>query len=208
MGINTATLGPLLSTAGTLSSIYGARTAAKGDVAAGAAAAQADVYNAGVAGANADIAAQNEAWAAQAGNVDVGIQQMKNRADAGALKVNQAASGVDINSGSAVNVRASQAATGMLDALTIRSNAAKAAYGYETEVASDKAQAELYKKQAVYDVTAGNQKAKATILAGEASAASGFGNYMLQNSLVGGTAPAAGGDSTYSDNAGWIDWNK
>lgn len=189
-------MGLLFHGAGAATSMHGAQIAAQGDLMAGRAASQADIFNAGVAATNATIAEQNASIASQGGNEQVGISGAKTRADVASIKASQANSGVDVNSGSAVNVRSSAAATGMLDALTIRANAAKAAYGYQTEAAGFKAQSALDKSQAKYDTTAANLRAKGTILGGQTQAASGFGNYLLQNSTFSGLGGGSTNDIT------------
>lgn len=60
----------------------------------------------------------------------------------GAIKAAEAAGNVDVNSGSAVDVQSSAAALGELNAITIRGNAAKEAYGYETQSTSFENQAQ------------------------------------------------------------------
>lgn len=182
--------GPINQGAGMISTIAGSMISARGERTAGKAAASADLFNAGVAATNAQIALQNATYAGQAGEVAVGIQGLKTAEAVGGIKAGQAASGVDVNSESAVNVRASESAKGMFDALTIRSNAAKEAYGFQTQAADFSAQSANFKNQAVFDRQAGNIKAKSTLLSGIAQAGKGFSNYMLQNSLA-GAPPAA-----------------
>lgn len=174
--------------AGIAAELYGGNVAAKGALQEGQAASQADIYNAAVASTNAKLAKQNAIWAGQAGEADVGISQAKTRAGAGTLLASQGASGVDLGSQSFTNVRASQAATGMLDSLTIRSNAAKAAYGYNTEAESDESQASLDSAKAGYDVSAANTRAKSTLLSADVAASKSslsgpFGDYLSKSAL-------------------------
>lgn len=129
-------------------------------------------YNAKVAGMNANIATTNANFAGAQGEQEVGVQGMKNKAEVGSITAAQGASGVDVNTGSSVNVRQSAAEVGMLNALTIRSNAAKAAYGYQTQSANDVAQAALDRSQQSADKTAGFVNAGADILGGVGKAAS------------------------------------
>lgn len=131
----------------------GAATAAFGGLAGGVmgaygayeegiAKSRADRYNAAMAGFNQVIANRNATWAGQAGDVAAGNVEMRGRAVVGQTKAQQGASGVDVNTGSAVDVRASEAGLAKLDALTVRSNAAKEAYGMRvkaTEYGADKA---------------------------------------------------------------------
>ena len=116
---------------------------ALGQIQQGKAAAASAKYNAQVAENNAVVARQNAAFAGAEGNANAERQGMKTRAAVGAMKAAQAANGIDVNSGSAVDVRSSAAELGQLDAITIRSNAARRAYGFETEAVNDQAQAAL-----------------------------------------------------------------
>lgn len=132
-------------------------------------------YNAQVAANNATIANQNSQWAVQAGEAKVEQQGLKNRAVAGAIKANEAASNVDVNSGSAVDVQSSAAELGELDAINIRSDAARTAYGYEAQGTSFTAQSQLDEFTASNDLTAGNYAAASSFLGG---ASTGTANYL------------------------------
>lgn len=67
------------------------------------------------------------------GDIQATTSGLKTRAQVGAIKAAQAGSGIDVNSGSAVDIQAAQSQLGALDALTIRSNAARRAYGYRLD---------------------------------------------------------------------------
>lgn len=165
--------------ASTFSSMYGAQQSAQ-------AAAQAASYNAAVDKGNQQIALQNATYAGQAGEAQAGLSEMKTRANVGAIKANQAASGVDVNSGSAVDTRSSAAALGQLDALTIRSNAAREAYGYQTAAYSHGAAAGLGKAEAAADIQAGKIGAATTLLGGAGDAASQFYKFQQSGAFGGG----------------------
>ena len=140
-------------------------------------------YNAKIAGMNAQIQTQNANFAGAQGEQEVGVQGMKNKAEVGSITASQAASGVDVNTGSGVNVRQSAAEVGMLNALTIRSNAAKQAYGYQVQATNDTAQAALDRSQQSADKTAGYLNAGADILGGVGKAAFAY---------LGGSDPTGG----------------
>lgn len=123
-------------------------TQAIGQYQQGHAAAQAAKYNAAMAEQNAKIQDQNAVIAGQAGAAQVGMQQRQTRAMVGDTVANEGASGVDVNSGSSTNVVGSESSLGMLDALTVRSNATKEAYGYTTQAANERAEGELDKYKA------------------------------------------------------------
>lgn len=208
MGSLSQAIGPVMSGVGSIAQMAGAHIAAQGQVDTASANAQAAVFNEGVALNNAELLKENATRTGQAGVAQAGISEQQTRSQVAGIITNQAAAGVNVDSGSAVNVRNSASMEGMLNALTIRSNAAKQAYAYQTEAASQTATAGLDKAQAAYDISAGNKAAKGTILGGAANATSNFGNYLLQNSLN----PSSGGSSSIdwepSVNTKDIVWNK
>lgn len=163
---------------------------ALGSIQQGNAAASSAKYNAQIQENNAKIAQQNSIFASEQGAANAGIEQQKTRAQVGAIKAAQAANGVDVNSGSAIDVRSSAESLGMLNAITIRSNASRHAYGYQTEAASDKAQAALDKQQAKYAKTAGYVGAGTSILGGAAKASESgtWDKYINNSSMNGGSA--------------------
>lgn len=118
--------GLALSAAGTAAGVAGQIKSAS------AAKASAD-YQAQVASGNQQIALQNASAASKSGEAQAAIQEQKTRAQVGAIEASQGSSGVDINSPTASAVRTSAGELGDLDAQTIRSNAARTAYGYQTQ---------------------------------------------------------------------------
>ncbi len=164
-----------LGMAGSAVSAYGQVQQAKANE-------QANLFNANVAAQNAEIATQKQLWTGELGDQDAGISQMKTAAKVGATKANQGASGVEVGTGSNAQVIDSERQVGMLDALTIRSNAARAAYGYATEAHSFKAQEAMDRYAAKNQLPAAMIGATSTLLGGASQAA----NYI-------------GGSSRYSD---------
>lgn len=139
-------------------------------------------YQAQVSENNAKIARQNAEWSAHASEQKVAEEGQKTRQTVGAIKAAQAASGVDVNTGSAVDVRSGAAETGQLNAITLRSNAARQAYGYLTDETGAKAQAELDRSSASNTEAALPGQMVGTLIGGVTSAA---GNYtqMKQNGV-------------------------
>lgn len=150
-----------------------------------AAKAQANAYNfnADVMDQNAQIATQKQQWAGELGDQESAASQMKTAAKVGSIKANQGASGVEIGTGSNAAVVESAREIGMLDALTIRSNAAREAYGYATEAHSYKMQAALDRYSAKNATTAGNIGAASTILGGVAQTQK-YSNHINGNSVL------------------------
>lgn len=186
-----ATLGSIAAIGGTALSVFGAIKGAAGAKQQGEANSQAALYAAKLAQQNAQIQQQNKAWAGAQGNAAVEQQQLANRAKVGALEADQGASGVNLNSGSSVDVRSSAAETGQLSAINIRAAAARQAYGFDTAATSDRAQAELDKTEAKNDITAGNTNAESTLLGGIGNAGASYGSYLSKNSIFGSPASDA-----------------
>lgn len=168
--------GPALQVVGSVVSAFGALQA--GQAQAGAA-----KFNSAVSKRNAAISRQNAQIVMQSGEAQAGIQEQKTRAVAGATKTNQAASGVDVNSGSAVDVQSSQAALGELDALTVRSNATREAYGYKVKATNEDAQSNLDDYEAKNDIQGSQIGAVGTFIGGAGDAASSYAQFKLAGSL-------------------------
>lgn len=126
----------------------GAAASAAGALEGGAAQQNAANYQAAVASNNATIAEQNAAYATKAGLQQAATQSQKGAAIGGKIKAAQAASGVDVNSGSAVDVQQSQREVNKLDTDTVLNNAELKAYGYRTDATNFQAQAGLDEMQA------------------------------------------------------------
>lgn len=144
MGIDPATL-TLISTAATAAS--GVISFIGGQQQAAATKAQAEY--------NAAIARNNQIYADRAAReaVERGQQaEAKKRMEAASLRGRQravlAANGVDVNSGSALDIQEDTAGLGELDALTLRSNAEREAIGYRQQGANFGGEAALYQARA------------------------------------------------------------
>lgn len=180
---SSVSLGTILSVGSAGLSALGALRGAQGARAEGAASAQAARYNAAVAANNATIAKQNSAWAADEAERVTAAKLMETRAKVGSLKTEQAASGIDLGSVSATDVRSSAAETGQLSAIDIRTKAARQAYGYEVEAQDYENQQKLYESQAGNDLAAGDIKASTTLLGGLSTAGSGYADYLNKRSF-------------------------
>ena len=137
------------------------------------------MYQAGIAQLNERIALQNRDYALAAGETEAGMYGMKARQQGGAIKAGQAASGLDVNSGSAVDVQRSQKQVADMDMAQIRNNAARAAYGYAVESKNQKAQGAMYTaasrnstEAAALAKQSGAIDAKASLVSGASSVAS------------------------------------
>ncbi|MFZ0931951.1 MAG: hypothetical protein WAN11_25355 [Syntrophobacteraceae bacterium] len=147
---------------------------AGGAIMQGYAQSQSADYNAQVAQNNQIIANQNAGIALQQGQRQEEAKRIQTGEMIGGIKAGEAASGVNPNTGSALNVRSSAAETGQLDALTIRYNANMTAR-------NDTYQGAMYGSQAAMYSAAGNWDIANSILGG----ASSVSNKWLQYNQMG-----------------------
>lgn len=150
----------------------GAITGAIGSEYQGAAQSNMYGYQAGVAQINKQIAMQNADYERRVGEVKAQESGMKTGAVIAQTKTIQGASNLDVNRGSAADVRESEHAIGRQDQDIIRSNAARLAYGKEVEATQFESQSELYKMAQKTSKTAGHLGAISSILGGVSSVAS------------------------------------
>lgn len=150
-------------------SVAGAATSGAGAYEQGQARAADARYQAQVARNNRMVADENAALAAQSGEARESSQNMKTAQSVGGIRAGFGASGVDVNTGSAATVQGSAAKLGALDALTIRSNTAREAYGYEVAATNDTAQAQLLESEAKQAEAGGDIGALGTFLNGVSS---------------------------------------
>ena len=183
-----AGIGLGLAAAGTAAGVAGQMQQAS------AAKASAD-YQSQVAAGNAAIATQNAQESAASGEQQAAISEQKTRAEVGSELAAQGASGVDINSPTAMAVRTSQDMTGQLDAQTIRSNAARQAYGYETQSTN-------FENQSSADTAQGNNAMTAGEVGGAGSLLSGVGNASLNYAGVMNKATGINGVQDYASPIG------
>ena len=143
-------------------------------------------YQSQVAANNAKIAGQYAALATQTGEAQVYQEGLKQRQEQQAITAGIASGGINVNTGSAADVRESGRELGMLDVETVRQQAAIQAYGYKTEQTGFQAESQLQSAAAGFDVTAGWLHGVGSLLSG--GAALGF--------LPGGTSPIGGAGTT------------
>lgn len=163
--------------AGTLAQSYGQLSSAH-------AAADAAKYNSAVALKNSEQSLQNSRFAAEAGEAKMEQQGLKTRAEIGNTIANQAASGVDVHSGSAADVQASERVLGTMDAINVRGNAVKEAYGYQVQAAGEKGQADLDAQEAKKDIQAGQIGMIGSLLSGTGSSGNSYYQYKMAGALT------------------------
>jgi len=144
-------------------------------------------YQAQVARNNAIIEQQNAELAIRQGQVAEEQQYQQTGQRMGAIVAQQAASGVNPNSGSALDVRTSTAEMGELNALTVRYNSQLQARNAMIGAMSYGAQAGLLQSQAGFDTTAGYLNMGSSLLGGAGSVANRWLQYNQQGVNVFGS---------------------
>lgn len=180
---------------GIASSIGGAATGAAAAKQSGEAKATQFEYQAGIAQRNKQIAKQNADYARWTGELEAQKSGMKTGWEMSLAKTAQGASGLDVNFGSATQVRDSMHEIGWHDQQVIRSNAARTAYAYESEGAIQQTQSEMYKKAATDSRAGADLGVAASILGGASSVSSKW----MQGSTMG---LWGGGSNTSTHNSG------
>lgn len=155
--------------------IAGAGLSALGTFSSAEATGNAAAYQAQVAKNNQVVANQNATYAEEAGEQQAAATSLKGAATMGKIKAAQGASGVSVNSGSAVNVRESAAETGQLDTETVLNNAELTAYGYRTQATNYGAEAGLEEMEAEEAPIAGALGAAGNLLSSASGIASKWG---------------------------------
>ena len=145
----------------------------------GQAASGAAHYNANIATQNAAISRKNAEIAEQSGEAQVSVQGQRTKAGIADTVAHQASSGVDTQGGSYTDVRNSERELGEMDAQTIRTNAAREAFGYRAKAQSEEDQSTLDSTSAANDVTAGNLNAASTFIGSVTGAAQSYSNFKL-----------------------------
>jgi len=163
MGIEALAIGSMVaSAAGGLMGATGARKSADAQ-------AQSANYQAAVARNNQIIAERYGEFAVAKGRGQAEISGYRTRQAIGSAKAAQAASGVDVTSGTPVDVRQSIKDIGELDAATIVSNSLNEAYGYKVKAANFGAEAQLDTMKARFAEEAGDYAVAGSLLGGVSS---------------------------------------
>jgi hypothetical protein len=131
------------ATAAAIAGVAGAATSATGAITGGVANAANSSYQAAVASNNAITAGNNANYALEAGEAKTANQSRKGAAASGTLKATQAANGVNVNSGTAVDVQTGERETNQLDTETTLNNSELQAYGYRTAQTGFEAESQL-----------------------------------------------------------------
>ena len=142
--------------------------AVAGGIAKGISAKNAGDANAAIDNANAKIADTSAGVALQNGQQQAGMRAMRGSATEGSQKAGFAASGVTTGAGSALDVLGDTAAVSKMDQDVIQNNAARNAWGYNT-------QATNFRNKAAMDEQEGTSGEVGDILGGAIQGASEIG---------------------------------
>jgi hypothetical protein len=159
----------------------GAMVGAAGSIMGGLSNAAMYNYQAGIARMNAQIARQNSAYEIGVGESQAQQSGLKTAQRLGQIRAAQGASGLDVNAGTAVDVRVSEGELGAVDQTVIRGNALKRAYGQEVIAVQEDAQAQA-------DTMAGSNSEIAGFIGAGSSILGGVGTFSsrwMQGQSVG-----------------------
>lgn len=140
-------IGTAIASAAT--STVGHVKAAHAEKKAGQAAEDAANSQAEISDFNASVADQQSADATAQGTIEENRYRTGVRTMIGSQRAGFAANNVDVGYGSAVDVQADAATLGELDALQIRTNAARQAWGYQVQAADYRKAAEVTRKTGI-----------------------------------------------------------
>jgi hypothetical protein len=165
-----------LAVASTISSVVQQRKAANAATAQGLAQQKAAESQAQVLDFNANVADLQAKDAVERGAEAESRFRSTIRGAIGSQRAGFAAANIDVSFGSAVDVQADAAFLGELDALTIRTNAAREAWGYQVQAADIRKRADVARREGVMMAEAGRVNAStmnwqigSTILGGASS---------------------------------------
>lgn len=177
-----------LAAAGLALSAVGTAVGVAGAVQQGKAAKSQAAYQAQINRNNAIVAEQNAEYAVKAGQQQAMTESLKGAAAVGGIKAAQGASGINVNTGSAVNVQESEREKNKLDVETVIHNAELKAYGYRAQARDFENQATLNEAEGKQAEKAGYIKGLGTILSGAGSVAGGWANANPSGASSGSTA--------------------
>jgi len=169
-----------LAIAGLALQAYGAVKAAKDAKKAGTAQQQAAESEAQIADYNASVADLQAKDAIERGALAESKFRSQVRGMIGTQRAGIAAGNVDVGYGSAVDVQGDAAYLGELDALTLRTNAAREAWGYNVQAGDLRKRAAIARKTGYYAGQAASANATTAAIQGIGSIALSTGSLLAQ----------------------------
>jgi hypothetical protein len=127
---------------------------------------------------NADVAKLQAKDAVNRGVEQEGVYRQQIQQVIGRQRAGFAAGNVDVGTGSAVDVTADAAYIGEVDALTIRTNATREAWGFEVQKVDLLKRAQIARKGGVMAAAAGRAEATAHYIGAAGSIATGAGSLL------------------------------
>lgn len=182
---------PVLGAVGLGATLFSGMMGVKGAQAAGATQAGQYEYQAGLAEINAQSAKDNAEYTRRVGELKAMQYGLSAGQRTGAIKAGLGASGLDVNSGSARDVIASDELVKGMDLSMIRSNALKTAYDYDVQSTQFKNQAQLYRMGAEDAKTATKYNVASSILGTVTSVSSKWLQGNTLGMFSGGSKPTA-----------------
>jgi len=149
--------------------VLSAATSAIGAMQKGSADQQAAQYQAAVARNNQIIANQNAQYAIEKGRAAEEVKRERTAQMISSQRMRAGAAGLTLDSGSPLRIQEDVAQQGEIDALTIRNNAAREAYGWESQGMGYAAQAQLDEMRGRSAREAGTLGAFSSIVGGASS---------------------------------------
>lgn len=142
-------------------------------------------YDASIANTNAAMADLAGEQTIAAGDIAAGRKDLETQQKVGEQRAAQGASGVDVGSGSAAITRGATELVGNVDAMTIRNNASRRAFGYQVQGDQDRFQGKFAQLTA-------KSESDQTLLSGGLEAISGplsmYANNLRWSKYLGGGA--------------------
>lgn len=166
-----------LANAALAASVVSGVVGAGGAIMQGQAQAKQAKYQSAVERNNAKIAGWQADDATKRGQIEEQRQRLATARLRGAQRAGMAANGVEIDSGSPLDILMDTQQLGELDALTIRSNAEREAYGFRSQQGNLMAQAGLTQMAGRNAQTAGYISAGSTLLSSAATTGDRYATY-------------------------------
>jgi hypothetical protein len=147
-------------------------------------------YQAGIFGQDASLADQQAADAIARGHEAELKSRGSTRLLTGTQRTDLAAQGIDIGSGSAADIVGQDRALGELDALQIRNNARREAWGYNTQAAQYRSQADMARLAGRNTAAAYRNQSVNTLLSGAGDLFSTYQSFGMNKAPRAAAAPA------------------
>jgi hypothetical protein len=171
------------ASASMLSGILGTGQQALADVAGGMGQADQYAYQAAIATNNAATTRANAAAEMAAG----GYAESALKMGTGRLRAEQraayAANGIDVSLGSPIDIDNSTATLGAMDAAMVHYNAARSAFGLESQAREFEEESSMFRRAATNAKKVGMSKAKQTILSGATSLSSRWSQFKQSGAM-------------------------